>query len=645
MENDTRQLVAIMLTDVVGYTALTQADEALTLALLEEHTALLRPLFAEHGGREVKGTGDGFLVEFPSALQAVRCAVEIQRALHERNTVVPIERAIHLRIGIHLGDVVHRRGDIFGDGVNITARIEPLAEPGGICLSRQVYDQVYNKIDLKMTSLGRKDLKNVKVPIEVYQLRLPWMQGSVPRPQAGDRLRLAVLPLVSMSPDPGDEYFADGLTEELIFTLSKVSGLEVIALTSVMKYRGAKKTVSEIGSELSVGSILEGSVRKAGNRLRITLQLIDVAHEGHLWAEAYDRTLDDVFAVQTEVARSVAGTLEIHLVPKPVQPTGERAGVDPEAYVAYLKGRAFLSKRTVDNLRKAIECFERAIELDPGHAAAHAALAMALGIFANYSSSVPADLWSKAKTSVLQALAIDPGLPEGHAALGIILQSEWDWEGSEKEIRRAIELAPSYALAYHWLGMIVFGFGRIDEAIAALKKSLTLDPLSAVQHGALGQVYAYSGRPELALAEFDMELALGEDNHILRVLRGEIYVDQGRYELARIDLEKARELAGGYDPNVELAQANLREAMGETGALETSLAQALERAKREPISPYLIALFYFALGKNDEGFALLERACDERDYEFTIMTVDPRLAACRSDPRYADLLQRLRLAK
>jgi TolB-like protein/class 3 adenylate cyclase/Tfp pilus assembly protein PilF len=645
MEKDTRQLAAIMLTDVVGYTALTQADEALTLALLEEHAALLRPLFAEHGGREVKSTGDGFLVEFGSALQAVRCAVEIQRALHERNVAVPLDRTIHVRIGVHLGDVVHRGGDIFGDGVNITARIEPLAEPGGICLSRQVYDQVWNKVDLRMTSLGKRDLKNVKVPIEVYEMLLPWMQNEVPAPQAGDRTRLAVLPLVSMSPEPGDEYFADGLTEELIFTLSKVSGLHVIALTSVMKYRGAKKAVSEIGKELSVGAVLEGSVRKAGNRLRITLQLIDAVGEAHLWAEAYDRTLEDVFAVQTEVARSVAAALEIQLVPKPTRATDERVSADPEAYVTYLKGRAFLSRRTVDNLRRAIQCFERAIELDPGHAAAHAALATAYGILPNYAASVPADVWAKAKASALKALALDGDLPEAHAALGMILLSEWDWEGAEREIRRAIELAPSYALAHHWLGMVLFGFARFDEAIAALKKSQTLDPLSAVQHGALGQVYACAGKPDLALAEFEMDLALGEDNRVLRVFRGEIYLDQGQYELARMDFEKARELAGAFDPNVELVLASLGEAMGEKGAVEASLDRVLEQAKREPVSPYLLALFYFALGRNDEGFALLERAYAERDGELGMLKVDPRLASRRSDPRYAELLKRVGLAE
>ncbi len=643
MEKDTRQLAAILLTDVVGYTAMTQADEALTLALLEEHSVLLRPLFVEHGGREVKCTGDGFLVEFPSALQAVRCAVEIQRELHERNASIPLDRTIHVRIGIHVGDVVHRGGDIFGDGVNITARIEPLAAPGGICLSRQAYDQVWNKTDLRMASLGKKDLKNVKVPIEVYEMLLPWMHSEAPTSGSEDRSRLAVLPLVSMSPEPGDEYFADGLTEELIFTLSKVSGLQVIALTSVMKYRGAKKAVSEIGSELAVGAVLEGSVRKAGNRLRITLQLIDVATEVHLWAEEYDRTLEDVFAVQSEVAHSVASALEVRLAPKPAQPAGEQGKANPEAYAAYLKGRGFMSRRTLGNLRNAILCFERAIELDPEHAAPHAALSTAYAVLPSYMSAAPGDVWAKAKASALKALAIDANLPEAHAALGLTLSGELDVKGSERELRKAIELSPSYAPAYHWLGLRLVMCGHFDEAIAALQTAQTLDPLSAVQHGALGNIYQVAGQQDLALAEYDMQLALGEDNLILRGYRGEIYLEQGRHDLARADLEKARELAGSFAPEIELALAILQEAIGETGAVEASLHRVLEHAQREPVSPYVLALFYFALGRNDEGFALFERAFSERDENCTFMRVDPRLASVRSDPRCTSLLRRIGL--
>ncbi len=643
MENDIRQLAAIMLTDVVGYTALTQTDEALTLALLAEHAALLRPLFAEHSGREVKGTGDGFLVEFPSALQAVRCAVEIQRALYERNAAVSLDRAIQVRIGVHLGDVVHRAGDIFGDGVNITARIEPLAEPGGICLSRQVYDQVWNKIDVRMASLGKKDLKNVKVPIEVYGMLLPWMQTEAPVGRTADRSRLAVLPLVSMSPDAGDEYFADGLTEELIFTLSKVSGLQVIALTSAMKYRGAKKAVAEIGNELGVGAVLEGSVRKAGNRLRITLQLIDVVGEGHLWSEAYDRTLDDVFAVQTEVARSVASALEVQLAPKPARGAKPPEHADPEAYAAYLKGRALLAKRTAADIEAAIGCFERAVELNPAYAEAHAALGAARAILPNYTARVPEDVQAKAKRSALAALALDGGLPEAHAALAVCLMEEWDWVGAERELRTAIESSPSYAGAHHWLGMLLLTLCRFDEAIAALQTAQALDPLSAVQRGALGQVYYCAGTLGLAIAEFDMALNLGADNLILRLYRGECYLSQGRHDLARADLEKAKELAGFPEPHVTLAMAQLREAAGEKGTVEKCLGQVLEDTERHPVAPYALALFYFALGRNDAGFALLERAYAAHDHELTEMSSDPKLASCRSDPRYGDLLRRIGL--
>ena len=644
MDKDTRQLAAIMLTDVVGYTALTQTDEALTLALLDEHARLLRPLFAEHEGREVKGTGDGFLVEFPSALQAVRCAVEIQRALHERNSAVPLDRAIHLRIGIHLGDVVHRGGDIFGDGVNITSRIEPLAEPGGICLSRQVYDQVWNKTDLPMASLGKKDLKNVKVSIEVYKMLLPWMRDEAPAHPAGERPRIAVLPLMSMSPEPGDEYFADGLTEELIFTLSRVSGLEVIALTSVMKYRGAKKAVSEVGSELGVGVVLEGSVRKAGNRLRITLQLIDVTTEAHLWAETYDRTLDDVFVVQSEVAHSVASALEVQLVPKAIRPAGEPGKANPEAYASYLKGRGFMSRRSAGNIRNAIECFERAIELAPGHAAVYAALCIAYEVLPNYAPVAPADAVPKAKASALEALTLDPNLPEAHVALGGVFSREFDLKGVERELRKAIELSPSYALAHHWLGLYLSTCGRSDEAITELMTAQTLDPLSAVQHGALGNAYQSARQAELALAEYDMELALGEDNRVLRTWRGHIYREQGRLDLAQADFEKARELGGSFDPEVELSLALVREAKGDGSAIEASLNMVLEHAKREPVSPYLVALFYFALGRNDEGFELLERAYAERDRELLSIKMDSHLVSVRSDPRYANLLERLGLS-
>jgi TolB-like protein/tetratricopeptide (TPR) repeat protein len=644
MEKENRHLAAIMLTDIVGYTALTQTDEALTLALLDEHAALLRPLFATHDGREVKGTGDGFLVEFPSALEAVRCAVEIQRALHERNSVVPLERAIQVRIGIHLGDIVHRGSDIFGDGVNITARIEPLAEPGGICLSRQVYDAVWNKVDHRMASLGKRELKNLKVPIEVYEVELPWTRDEATSRRRADPSRLLVLPLVSMSPDPQDAYFADGLTEELIFCLSKVRELQVIALTSAMKYRGAQKSISEIGSELEVGAVIEGSVRKAGNRLRITVQLIDVAGEAHLWSEVYERALGDVFSIQTEIAQSVATMLEVRLV-RGAAPHAEPPQADPEAYEMYLKGRVLFSRRTADNLRGAVRCFERAIELEPSRAEFHAALSMAYLVFSNYAEPPCADWHARATAGAAKALGLDPGLAQAHAARGLALLYDYDWHGAEQEYRRAIALSPSYATAHHWLGLLLVTLGRLDEAAAALKTALKLDPLSGAQHGALAQVYVFAGKAELALDEFEVASALGEDNRVQWMHRGLAYLLLGRLDHALGDLRKARELSELFDPEVEFWIAYVQERAGTHGALEGALQMALEHREARGVSSYTLAAYYCALGRADQTFELLERAYTAREPELAEVAADPRFESCRSDPRFAHFLRRIGVAK
>ena len=285
-----RRLAAIMFTDLVGYTALTQRNEALAMQLLEEHRRLVRPFFPKHNGREVKTIGDAFLVEFASALEATRCAFDIQQSLNELNSGRQEDRRVLLRVGIHLGDVIHDQNDVYGDAVNIASRIEPLASPGGICVSQQVYDQIKNKFEFPLSTLGEKTLKNVSEPVEVYRVILPWEKKSESESSL-EKTRIAVLPFTNMSSNPEEGYFADGMTEELITSLSGVRQLTVIARTSVMGYKGTTKKVREIGRELEVGSVLEGSVRKAGNKVRITAQLIDAATEGHLWAQNYDRQL------------------------------------------------------------------------------------------------------------------------------------------------------------------------------------------------------------------------------------------------------------------------------------------------------------------------------------------------------------------
>jgi adenylate cyclase len=303
-----------MFTDMAGYTALGQENEHASLELLEGHRQLLRPLFSKHAGREIKTMGDAFLVEFHSALEATLCAIDIQSTVHSRN----LERGekLQVRVGIHVGDVVHQGNDVLGDAVNIASRIEPLAMPGGICLSEQVHDQIRNKVPYQLIKIQAGPLKNVRERFDVYKVVLPWDRsdaGAETSPRL-DRRRVAVLPFVNISPDPADEYFADGMTEELISTMSRIRGLSVIARASVMGYKGGQKKISDVAKELEVGTVLEGSIRKAGNRLRITVQLIDSQTSDHRWAESYDRELRDVFAVQSEISKTVAEALEVQFM-------------------------------------------------------------------------------------------------------------------------------------------------------------------------------------------------------------------------------------------------------------------------------------------------------------------------------------------
>ncbi len=369
-----RRLAAIMFTDMVGYTALSQKNEREALETLEEHRKLLRPIFPKYGGQEVKTIGDSFLVEFSSVLEAVRCAVAVQQVLHDRTFASPGGKKIMIRIGIHVGDVVHNQRDVYGDAVNIASRLEPLAEPGGICVSRQVYDQIRNKSEFPLEALGNTQLKNIELPLGVYKVVLPWNQKKTREDRDNAPSRIAVLPFSNISPDSKDEYFADGLTEELISALSRISDLSVISRTSVMRYKNATKGVEEIGNELKVGTVLEGSVRKAGDRVRISVQLIDVQSDKHTWAEMYDREIGDIFAVQSDIAQRVAESLKVRLLTEEKERIGKQGTQNTEAYTSCLRGRFYLNKHTVEDVQRAIKYFNESRKADPSYAPAYAGL-------------------------------------------------------------------------------------------------------------------------------------------------------------------------------------------------------------------------------------------------------------------------------
>jgi TolB-like protein/class 3 adenylate cyclase/Tfp pilus assembly protein PilF len=634
-----------MFTDMVGYTALGQKDESLSIALVEEHQNLLRPILARHNGREVKTMGDAFLVEFSSALDAVRCGYDIQRASREFNISLPGEKRIRLRVGIHLGDVVEKKGDILGDAVNVASRIEALAEDGGVCLSRQVYDHVQNKFELPMVSLGNKLLKNVGTPVEVYRLTMPWAAGEVLRPTRVDKRRIAVLPFANLSPDPQDEYFADGMTEEVISTTSSISGLTLIARTSVMGYKGTTKKVEEIGKELSVGTVLEGSVRKAGNRLRITVQLIDVQSQGHLWVQSYDRDFDDVFAVQSDIAKRVAETLRVQMLPNETRQIEKEPTKSTEAYTLYLKGRYYWNERNREGIDKAVKYFEEAVKMDPKFALAYTGLADCYLIYSDYGWLMPREANPKARECALKAIEIDPRLAEAHASLGMLdYYYEWKWDDAEKEFKRAIELKPSYATAYHWYSHFLRFMGRYNEAYEQIKRASTLDPLSRIIGVDLGENMLLIGKVPEAIKQTEKVVEAYPDYAFAHLELGFAYYLDSRTDKAINEVRKALELSSG-DP---LYKANFALLLGLTGRRDEAnkIIEGLkELSKTTYVDNGTVAVALFGVGSTDEAFRYLEKAYEERASSIPYIRVFPWFSEFRKDPRWTPFEKRMGFGK
>ena len=633
-----------MFTDLVGYTALSQKDEPLSLILLEEQRKLVRPVLTRYDGREVKTMGDAFLIEFPSALEAVKCAYEIQKTAREFNISNPEERRINLRIGIHLGDIVESQGDISGDAVNVASRIGPFAENGGISLSRQVYDQVQNKFELSLTSLGAKTLKNVATPIELFKVILPWQEEERnSSPTQADKKRIAVLPFANISPSPSDEYFSDGMTEELIATLSRIKNLGVIARTSIIRYKGLTKPVLEIGRELNVGTVLEGSVRVSGKRLRITAQLIDTGTEEHLWSETYDRNLEDALTIQSEIAKRIAKALKIRVLHSETIHLERKATGIPEAYSLYLKGRHSLNKRTENELKNAVQHFKNSIKQDPKFALAYTGLADAYSILASYSLEYvpPKEGFPKAKIAAEEALSIDEHLAEAHASLGLVkFYYEWDWNGAEAEFKKALELNPGYAQAHQYYADFVKSFGRFDEALEEMKKALTLDPLSYSINTGIGHVLYLSRKYDLAIDQYRKVVESDPAFVPARLWFGRPYMQKGMFKEAIQQSEEAVKLAN--ESTVSLATLGQAYASaGNKGDAGKILDRLLEQSKKQYVPSYWIALVQMSIGNKDEAFAWLEKAYNERSSWLVWANVEPRFDALRSDPRFTSLLVRI----
>ena len=632
-----------MFTDMVDYTSMSEKNEELALTLLEDHRQLLRPVFARHGGREVKTVGDGFLVEFPSALEAVRCALEIQQLMHRRNQGVTSEKKISLRVAVHLGDVEHRDGDVYGDAVNIASRIQSLTDPGGICITQQVYDHVRKNEEFRMVALGQNRLKNVQTPTEVYRVLPASERGEPTKTDALEPRRVAALPLAIISSDQQDEYFADGLTEEIINTLSSIPGLKVIARTSVMKYKETSKSVGEIGRELRVGTILEGSVRKAGGRLRITIQLIDVGSESPIWSQKYDRELEDVFKIQTDIAERVAEALKVQLLTENRTLIQQKAPEDIGAYVLYLRGRYHWSRRNKEDLEKAIAYFGEAIEKDPNYALAHAGMADCYTLMGRHLYLPAKEAFSKARDFANRALELNNDLAEAHTSLAaVLLIYDWEWDEAEDQFKRAILLNPNYATAHYWHSVLLQTTGRLQESVTAAEKAQVLDPLSPVIGMGVVQAYFFSGQYDKAVEECHRYLDMNPSFVVARDFLVHLHVQNGLFEEAA---EEAKRLLHLSERKSE-AMAHLAYVYAASGKTEEAKKQfeaSVADAKFAYSNPTIFIIVSSILGDLDNAFRWAEKARESGRIALPSLRFSPDLQRFRTDPRYNLLLAKAHL--
>ena len=459
-----------------------------------------------------------------------------------------------------------------------------------------------------------------------------------------DGHRIAVLPLANISLDARDEYFTDGMTEELISTLSRIVGLRVIARTSVMRFKGASKSIVDIGKELRVATILEGSVRKAGDKIRIAVQLIDTASEEHLWAEVYDRNLEDIFAIQSDIAQRVAEALKVRILQEETLGIERRATNKLEGYALYLRGRHFLNSRTKDGLNAAVESFQQALDQDPSYALAYTGLADAYAVLALLEWLPPRDAFPQARAAAEKALELDDSLAEANTSLGIVkFQFEWDWTGCERAFRRAIELSPSYAAAHQFYADFLKAMGRFDEAVAEMQRAHELDPLSLAINTGLGHVFYLSRQYDRAIEQYQAAVRLDPTFVPARLWFGRPYLQKGMFKEAVAELEQAVALSEGSTISIAMLGHACASAGQSHKALE--LLETLKRRSTQQYVPsYWIALVYVGLGDKGQAFAWLERAVQERSSWLVWIGVEPRYDSIRSDPRFASLVARLRFS-
>jgi TolB-like protein/class 3 adenylate cyclase/Flp pilus assembly protein TadD len=552
----TRRLAAILAADVAGYSRLMGADEEGTHERLKAHLReLLDPKIREHHGRIVKTTGDGVLAEFASVVDAVRCAGEIQRAMADRDLDVAEECRLRFRIGVNLGDVIADGDDIYGNGVNVAARLEALADPGGICISRMVHDQIRDKLPYPFEDLGEQSVKNIAQPVRVYALRSeavaelpassPQPAASMSQPAGAPRLSIVVLPFANLGSDPEQQYFADGITEDLTTDLSRLENMFVISRNTAFTYQGKRVDTKQMGRELGVRYVLEGSVRRSGNQVRVNAQLIDAATDAHLWADRFDGDTSDLFALQDLVTSRIAVTLGSELVraeiARPIQ--------HPDALDYILRGRAAMGKpRSRENWVQAASFLERALALDPLSVEAQSRLAGSLAgrVIDNMTDTATADVF-RAEVLARQAVAASPQSAVAHYAKGQVLRAQRRWAEAIPEYETVLALDRNWVFAFFALGQCKLHSGSIEETIPLVEQAIRLsprDPASGNFYHQIGTVYLLQSHTDEAITWLEKARDAHPTHPNVRANLASAYALNDEPERAAAELAEARRLSG-----------------------------------------------------------------------------------------------------
>ncbi len=641
-----RQLAAIMFADMVGYTALMQEDEQRAIMLKDRMKSVIDHLIPIHHGRIVQYYGDGTLSIFSSATEAVKCATGIQFELQK-------EPQVFLRIGIHSGDVCIDAESIYGDCVNLASRIEALAVPGSILISDKVYDEIKNQSTITSQYLGKYLLKNVKRPAEIYgitadHLVLP-TAGQMGVKSGSDK-SIAVLPFLNMSADPDNEYFSDGISEEILNALTHVDGLQVCSRSSSFTFKGKNKDVRQVGQKLGVSAVLEGSVRRSGNKVRISCQLINTTDGYRIWSDVYDGELDDIFGLQDEISHKIVNRLKENFAPpSPKEEIVKLPTQNIEAYNLYLKGRFYWNKSNPEDISKSIKAFEESIRLDPEFHLPYCMLSFCYSFMGSSGLCPRQDAFNKAKDFTLKALELNPQHAESYLSLAAIqFFQNWDFKSSEIALQKVIDLGLNTSMLHQLHGMILIANGKFDLAIEKMSQALNMDPLSLPLMSSLADAFGFARRFDEALALYDKIIELDATFRRAFEGKGVIYLAMGDYENSILHLKHYHSLIGHPLKGLS-ALGHAYAAGGYPDLANECLIKIQQRQLEEPGVNFDLdfAFLYAGFKDLDKVFYHLDRTYEQRMgiacTGILYCVRYPMLGEMRSDPRFQMLLKKIGL--